>query len=192
MRGDVWFPQPAPVDHPWRSMPHHGMTPHISGTSLTAQTRYAAGVREILECWFDNRPIRDEYLIVSAGKLRVARGRIHIAQATQPADRKKPSASRKADLARFPMRWSWPWTRSWTTETLLWCRTLELKQLLHSSAIICRGLFGPSLAKPRSLEAKATSIQSTGDATERVGSCVGVWVGARSIARDASERWRRT
>lgn len=67
--GDVWFPQPAPVDHPWRTMPHHGMTPHISGTSLTAQTRYAAGVREILECWFDNRPIRDEYLIVKAGKL---------------------------------------------------------------------------------------------------------------------------
>ena len=50
-------------------MPHHGMTPHISGTSLTAQTRYAAGVREILECWFDNRPIRDAYLIVNAGKL---------------------------------------------------------------------------------------------------------------------------
>ena len=24
--GDVWFPQPAPRDHPWRSMPHHGMT----------------------------------------------------------------------------------------------------------------------------------------------------------------------
>ena len=67
--GDVWFPQPPPVDHPWRTMPHHGMTPHISGTSLTAQTRYAAGVREILECWFDNRPIRDEYLIVDAGKL---------------------------------------------------------------------------------------------------------------------------
>src|SRR6476620_946712 len=32
--GDVWFPQPAPRDHPWRSMPHHGMTPHISGSSL--------------------------------------------------------------------------------------------------------------------------------------------------------------
>ena len=26
--GDVWFPQPAPQDHPWRTMPHHGMTPH--------------------------------------------------------------------------------------------------------------------------------------------------------------------
>src|SRR6202022_2789413 len=53
--GDVWFPQPAPRDHPWRSMPHHGMTPHTSGTSLSAQARYAAGVREILECWFDGR-----------------------------------------------------------------------------------------------------------------------------------------
>jgi len=67
--GDVWFPQPAPKDHPWRTMPHHGMTPHTSGTSLSAQARYAAGTREILECWFDGRPIRDEYLIVDAGKL---------------------------------------------------------------------------------------------------------------------------
>jgi formate dehydrogenase len=67
--GDVWFPQPAPKDHPWRTMPHHGMTPHTSGTSLAAQARYASGVREILECWFDERPIRDEYLIVHGGKL---------------------------------------------------------------------------------------------------------------------------
>jgi formate dehydrogenase len=67
--GDVWFPQPAPRDHPWRSMPHHGMTPHTSGTSLSAQARYAAGTREILECWFDGRPIREEYLIVDGGGL---------------------------------------------------------------------------------------------------------------------------
>jgi formate dehydrogenase len=67
--GDVWFPQPAPRDHPWRTMPHHGMTPHISGTSLSAQARYAAGTREILECWFEGRPIRHEYLIVDGGKL---------------------------------------------------------------------------------------------------------------------------
>jgi formate dehydrogenase len=67
--GDVWFPQPPPNDHPWRTMPHHGMTPHISGTSLSAQTRYAAGTREILECYFEDRPIRDEYLIVQGGKL---------------------------------------------------------------------------------------------------------------------------
>jgi formate dehydrogenase len=67
--GDVWFPQPPPKDHPWRTMPHHGMTPHISGTSLSAQTRYAAGTREILECWFEKRPIREEYLIVDGGRL---------------------------------------------------------------------------------------------------------------------------
>jgi formate dehydrogenase len=67
--GDVWFPQPAPQDHPWRTMPHHGMTPHMSGTSLSAQARYAAGTREILECFFEDRPIRDEYLIVQGGEL---------------------------------------------------------------------------------------------------------------------------
>ena len=67
--GDVWFPQPAPKDHPWRTMPHHGMTPHISGTSLSAQTRYAAGTREILENYFAGKPIRTEYLIVDKGKL---------------------------------------------------------------------------------------------------------------------------
>lgn len=67
--GDVWFPQPAPANHPWRTMPHNGMTPHMSGSSLSGQARYAAGTREILECWFENRPIRDEYLIVANGKL---------------------------------------------------------------------------------------------------------------------------
>ncbi len=67
--GDVWFPQPAPQDHPWRTMPNHGMTPHTSGTSLSAQARYAAGAREILECYFSGRPIRSEYLIVEGGGL---------------------------------------------------------------------------------------------------------------------------
>ena len=67
--GDVWFPQPAPNDHVWRTMPHHGMTPHTSGTSLSAQTRYADGVREILECFFAGDEIRDQYLIVQNGEL---------------------------------------------------------------------------------------------------------------------------
>ena len=67
--GDVWFPQPAPNDHVWRSMPNHGMTPHTSGTSLSAQARYADGTREILECFFDKKPIRDQYLIVKDGQL---------------------------------------------------------------------------------------------------------------------------
>ncbi len=67
--GDVWYPQPAPADHPWRTMPNHGMTPHISGSSLSAQARYAAGTREILESWLAGTPIRDEYLIVDGGRL---------------------------------------------------------------------------------------------------------------------------
>ena len=67
--GDVWFPQPAPNDHVWRTMPNHGMTPHTSGTSLTAQARYADGVREILECFFEKKEIRNQYLIVQNGQL---------------------------------------------------------------------------------------------------------------------------
>ena len=67
--GDVWFPQPPPANHPWRYMPWNGMTPHVSGTTLSAQTRYAAGVREILECMAQGRPIREEYQVVTGGKL---------------------------------------------------------------------------------------------------------------------------
>jgi formate dehydrogenase len=67
--GDVWYPQPPPADHPWRTMPHNAMTPHTSGTSLSAQARYAAGTREILEGFLGGTPIRQEYLIVQGGAL---------------------------------------------------------------------------------------------------------------------------
>lgn len=67
--GDVWFPQPAPHDHSWRQMPNHAMTPHTSGTTLSAQARYAEGTREILECFLEGKPIREEYLIVKNGSL---------------------------------------------------------------------------------------------------------------------------
>ena len=67
--GDVWFPQPPPADHPWRTMPNNAMTPHVSGTTLSAQARYAGGTREILESFFAGTPIRPEYLIVEGGKL---------------------------------------------------------------------------------------------------------------------------
>ncbi len=67
--GDVWFPEPAPMEHPWRTMRFNGMTPHIAGTSLSAQARYAAGTLEILQCYFEGRPIDPEYLIVEGGGL---------------------------------------------------------------------------------------------------------------------------
>ncbi len=67
--GDVWYPQPAPADHPWRRMPNHGMTPHVSGTTLEAQKRYADGVRDCLLRFFEGRPLEREYLIVDGGKV---------------------------------------------------------------------------------------------------------------------------
>ena len=67
--GDVWFPQPAPADHPWRTMPHEGMTPHISGTSLSAQAAMRRGCGRSSSAGFDGSPIRDEYLIVDGGRL---------------------------------------------------------------------------------------------------------------------------
>ena len=67
--GDVWYPQPAPADHPWRSMPNHAMTPHVSGTSLEAQKRYADGIRDCLIRFFESLPLDRDYLIVDGGKV---------------------------------------------------------------------------------------------------------------------------
>jgi formate dehydrogenase len=67
--GDVWYPQPASADHPWRKMRNHAMTPHVSGTTLEAQKRYADGVRDCLVRYFEGRPFEREYLIVDGGKV---------------------------------------------------------------------------------------------------------------------------
>ncbi len=67
--GDVWYPQPAPPDHPWRNMPNHAMTPHVSGTTLEAQRRYADGVRDCLTRFFEGRPLDRDYLIVEGGRV---------------------------------------------------------------------------------------------------------------------------
>src|SRR5947207_1999585 len=71
--GDVWFPQPAPKDHPLRyaKNPFDGgkaMVPHKSGTSLDAQKRYADGVKNILESYLSGKhDYRPEDLIVHNG-----------------------------------------------------------------------------------------------------------------------------
>jgi formate dehydrogenase len=46
-----------------------GMQVQVAGSTLSAQARYAAGTREILECWFDGEPIRKDYLIIDRGRL---------------------------------------------------------------------------------------------------------------------------
>ena len=67
--GDVWYPQPAPADHPWRSMPNHAMTPHVSGTTLEAQKRYSDGIRDCLTRFFDGEPLDRDFLIVDGGRV---------------------------------------------------------------------------------------------------------------------------
>lgn len=71
--GDVWFPQPAPDSHPWRTFRNkygggNAMTPHVSGTSLDAQARYAAGVKELLKAYFEKTyDYEPQHLIVIDG-----------------------------------------------------------------------------------------------------------------------------
>lgn len=67
--GDVWYPQPAPKDHPWRYMPNQAMTPHISGTTIDAQLRYAAGTKDMLDRYFKGEDFPAQNYIVKEGKL---------------------------------------------------------------------------------------------------------------------------
>lgn len=71
--GDVWDVQPAPKDHPWRSMRNpngggNGMTMHISGTSLDAQKRYADGTKEIIKRFYAGEQQEPANLIVENGE----------------------------------------------------------------------------------------------------------------------------
>jgi len=67
--GDVWNPQPAPKDHPWRYMPNQAMTPHISGTTIDGQLRYAAGVKDMLDRYFKGEDFPEQNYIVKEGQL---------------------------------------------------------------------------------------------------------------------------
>ena len=66
----MWEPQPPPKDHPWRSMPSNGMTPHYAGNTIDAQRRYTDMTKQMLESWFNEKPFPDEsFYIVREGKL---------------------------------------------------------------------------------------------------------------------------
>ena len=58
--GDVWHPQMPPKDHVLRFVEYvngggNAMVPHVSGTSLDAQARYASGVHSILQTYFTRK-----------------------------------------------------------------------------------------------------------------------------------------
>ncbi|CAI6096385.1 hypothetical protein V2G26_003258 [Clonostachys chloroleuca] len=71
--GDVWFPQPAPKDHPLRYAKNpwgggNAMVPHMSGTSLDAQKRYAEGTKAIITSYLSGKhDYRPQDLIVHGG-----------------------------------------------------------------------------------------------------------------------------
>lgn len=71
--GDVWFPQPAPRDHVLRTAHNpfgggNAMVPHMSGTTIDAQVRYAEGTKKILESYLSGRrDYRGEDVIVKDG-----------------------------------------------------------------------------------------------------------------------------
>jgi formate dehydrogenase len=70
--GDVWDVQPAPKDHPWRTMKNplgagNGMVPHYSGTTLDAQYRYATGAASILKNFLEGKPQDPANVIVTDG-----------------------------------------------------------------------------------------------------------------------------
>ncbi|MFD1065587.1 NAD-dependent formate dehydrogenase [Oceanobacillus locisalsi] len=67
--GDVWYPQPAPSDHPWRTMPRQAMTVHYSGMTLEAQARIEEGVKDILTRFFEEKPFQEKDVIVDGGKI---------------------------------------------------------------------------------------------------------------------------
>ncbi|GAA5847431.1 hypothetical protein JCM9279_000477 [Rhodotorula babjevae] len=72
--GDVWPKQPAPADHCWRTMANpltkggNAMVPHMSGTSLDAQIRYANGAIKILDNWRNGTPQTQSDLITENGE----------------------------------------------------------------------------------------------------------------------------
>ncbi|HEY1414077.1 MAG TPA: NAD-dependent formate dehydrogenase, partial [Rhodopila sp.] len=59
---------PSPSSGPTSHAAGAAMPAHAAGATLSAQARYAAGVREVLECWFAGEPIRARYLIIDRGE----------------------------------------------------------------------------------------------------------------------------
>ena len=107
--GDVWNVQPAPKDHPWRTMKNplgggNGMVPHYSGTTLDAQARYAAGTKSILENYLLNKPQEPQNIIVgkSASVFLPCYSEIRVTDelAIQRATRPRRTASAERFCAR--------------------------------------------------------------------------------------------
>lgn len=69
--GDVWAPQPAPVDHVWRDLPTttSAMVPHMGGMTIDAQKRIEKGVKELLDNYINGDDFPEEHVIVDQGTI---------------------------------------------------------------------------------------------------------------------------
>ena len=106
--GDVWNVQPAPKDHPWRTMKNplgggNGMVPHYSGTTLDAQARYAAGTRTLLENYLTGAPQEAQHVIVGKSEFippvlwTISGTDFYLQRATRP----RPTASGERRIRVF-------------------------------------------------------------------------------------------
>lgn len=72
--GDVWDPQPAPADHPWRDLPEtrNAMVPHMGGMTIDAQKRIQKGVQELLDNYIKGEDFPEEHVIVDQGNVHAS------------------------------------------------------------------------------------------------------------------------
>lgn len=66
----MWYSQPAPATHPWRTMAHNAMTIYYSGMTLEAQKRIEDGVKDILDRFFNNQSFQEKDIIVVEGEIK--------------------------------------------------------------------------------------------------------------------------
>ena len=125
--GDVWDVQPAPRDHPWRTMKNplgggNGMVAHFSGTTLDAQARYAAGAKDILGRWLQNKEQDPQNVIVTNGGYATKACKSH----------HRIQASPEANLVWWG-RWSTQVGRTCLSSTMYNSRVSELLVECHDT-----------------------------------------------------------
>jgi formate dehydrogenase len=70
--GDVWEPQPASEDHPWRDLPEtrSAMVPHMGGMTIDAQKRIEDGVKELLDAYINDEEFPEKHIVVDEGQVK--------------------------------------------------------------------------------------------------------------------------
>ena len=152
------------------------MTPHISGSSLSAQARYAAGTREILECYFARKPIRNEYLIVQGGKLAGVGAHSYSAgNATRGSE----------EAAKFKKREA----QRLTTRRHLWSRIAAAKRSRRRRPTPCRAVGGVVFVSEGNFVRVGTLSNTSGWGTVDRPRQITKAISGRGAWREAERTW---